>query len=69
MNDGFHQFFHVPQDLPKKHEIPGRSLRSAPVLAKLPLAIGVIDQRMLILVDIERLMTGPEMRLVEQTLQ
>jgi len=39
------------------------------VLAKLPLAIGVIDQRMLILVDIERLMTGPEMRLVEQTLQ
>ena len=33
------------------------------------LAIGSIDDRMLILVDIERLMTGPEMGLVEQTLQ
>jgi purine-binding chemotaxis protein CheW len=33
------------------------------------LAIGSIDQRMLILVDIERLMTSPEMGLVEQTLQ
>ena len=39
LNDGFQQFFHVPQDLPKKHEIPGRSLRSAPVLAKLPLGV------------------------------
>ena len=33
------------------------------------LAIGSIDQRMLILVDIEKLMTGAEMGLVEQTLQ
>ena len=33
------------------------------------LAIGVIDQRMLILVDIEKLMTSAEMGLVEQTLQ
>ena len=33
------------------------------------LAIGVIDQRMLILVDIEKLLTGAEMGLVEQTLQ
>ena len=33
------------------------------------LAIGSIDQRMLILVDIEKLMTSPEMGLVEQTLQ
>ena len=33
------------------------------------LAIGVIDKRMLILVDIEKLMTSPEMGLVEQTLQ
>jgi purine-binding chemotaxis protein CheW len=33
------------------------------------LAIGAIDQRMLILVDIERLMTSAEMGLVEQTLQ
>ena len=33
------------------------------------LAIGSIDRRMLILVDIEKLMTGPEMGLVEQTLQ
>ena len=33
------------------------------------LAIGAIDQRMLILVDIEKLMTSPEMGLVEQTLQ
>ena len=33
------------------------------------LAIGAIDERMLILVDIEKLMTGAEMGLVEQTLQ
>ena len=33
------------------------------------LAIGSIDQRMLILVDIEKLMTSSEMGLVEQTLQ
>jgi purine-binding chemotaxis protein CheW len=33
------------------------------------LAIGAIDQRLLILVDIEKLMTGREMGLVEQTLQ
>ena len=33
------------------------------------LAIGSIDDRMLILVDIERLMTSAEMGLVEQTLQ
>jgi purine-binding chemotaxis protein CheW len=33
------------------------------------LAIGSIDERMLILVDIEKLMTGPEMGLTEQTLQ
>ena len=33
------------------------------------LAIGAIDQRMLILVDIEKLMTSAEMGLVEQTLQ
>ncbi len=33
------------------------------------LAIGAIDQRMLILVDIEKLMTGAEMGLVEHTLQ
>ena len=33
------------------------------------LAIGAIDTRMLILVDIEKLMTGAEMGLVEQTLQ
>ncbi len=33
------------------------------------LAIGAIDQRMLILVDIENLMTSAEMGLVEQTLQ
>ena len=32
------------------------------------LAIGAIDQRMLILVDIEKLMTSAEMGLVEQTL-
>ncbi|MBA3591659.1 chemotaxis protein CheW [Methylibium sp.] len=33
------------------------------------LAIGAIDQRMLILVDIEKLMTGAEMGLIEHTLQ
>ena len=33
------------------------------------LAIGAIDERMLILIDIEKLMTGAEMGLVEQTLQ
>ena len=33
------------------------------------LAIGAIDKRMLILVDIEKLMTSSEMGLVEQTLQ
>ena len=33
------------------------------------LAIGAIEQRMLILVDIEKLMTSAEMDLVEQTLQ
>ena len=33
------------------------------------LAIGSIDQRMLILVDIEKLMSSAEMGLVEQTLQ
>ena len=33
------------------------------------LAISAIDQRMLILVDIEKLMTSAEMGLVEQTLQ
>ena len=33
------------------------------------LAIGAIDDRMLILVDIERLMSSAEMGLVEQTLQ
>ena len=33
------------------------------------LAIGSIDERMLILVDIEKLMSGAEMGLVEQTLQ
>ena len=33
------------------------------------LAIGSIDDRMLILVDIEKLMSGAEMGLVEQTLQ
>jgi purine-binding chemotaxis protein CheW len=33
------------------------------------LAIGAIDQRMLILVDIERLMTSADMGLVEPTLQ
>ena len=33
------------------------------------LAIGAIDDRMLILVDIEKLMSGAEMGLVEQTLQ
>ena len=33
------------------------------------LAIGAIDQRMLILVDIEKLMSGAEMGLVEQKLQ
>ncbi len=33
------------------------------------LAIGSIDKRMLILVDIEKLMTSSEMGLVEQTLQ
>ena len=33
------------------------------------LAIGAIEQRMLILVDIEKLMTSAEMGLVEQTLQ
>ena len=33
------------------------------------LAVGAIDQRMLILVDIEKLMTGAEMGLVAQTLQ
>ena len=33
------------------------------------LAIGAIDQRMLILVDIEKLMSSAEMGLVEQTLQ
>jgi purine-binding chemotaxis protein CheW len=31
------------------------------------LAIGALDQRMLILVDIEKLMTSPEMGLVEET--
>jgi purine-binding chemotaxis protein CheW len=33
------------------------------------LAIGAVQDRMLILVDIEKLMTSPEMGLVEQTLQ
>ena len=33
------------------------------------LAIGAIEQRMLILVDIEKLMTSAEMGLIEQTLQ
>jgi purine-binding chemotaxis protein CheW len=33
------------------------------------LAIGAIDERMLILVDIEKLMSSPEIGLVEQTLQ
>ncbi len=33
------------------------------------LAIGSVAERMLILVDIEKLMTGPEMGLVEHTLQ
>ncbi len=33
------------------------------------LAIGAIEQRMLILVDIEKLMTSPEMGLIEPTLQ
>ena len=33
------------------------------------LAIGSLGERMLILVDIEELMTGPEMGLVEQSLQ
>ena len=33
------------------------------------LAIGAIEQRMLILVDIEKLMTSAEMGMVEQTLQ
>ena len=33
------------------------------------LAIGAVDQRMLILVDIEKLMSSPEMGLVEQSLQ
>ncbi len=33
------------------------------------LAIGAIDERMLILIDIEKLMTSHEMGLVEQTLQ
>lgn len=33
------------------------------------LAIGTVAEHMLILVDIEKLMTGPEMGLVEQTLQ
>ena len=33
------------------------------------LAIGAMDERMLILVDIAKLMTSPEMGLVEQTLQ
>ena len=33
------------------------------------LAIGAIDQRMLILVDIEKLMTSSEMGLIEHTLQ
>ncbi len=33
------------------------------------LAIGSVGQRMLILVDIEKLMAGPEMGLVEQSLQ
>ncbi|MES1161653.1 MAG: chemotaxis protein CheW [Rhizobacter sp.] len=32
------------------------------------LAIGAVDQRMLILVDIEKLMSSPEMGLIEQTL-
>ena len=33
------------------------------------LAIGAVESRMLILVDIEKLMTSPELGLVEQTLQ
>ena len=33
------------------------------------LAIGAMNDRMLILVDIEKLMSGAEMGLVEQTLQ
>jgi purine-binding chemotaxis protein CheW len=33
------------------------------------LAIGTVQERMLILVDIEKLMTSPEMGLVEPTLQ
>ena len=33
------------------------------------LAIGAVQDRMLILVDIEKLMSGAEMGLVEQTLQ
>jgi purine-binding chemotaxis protein CheW len=33
------------------------------------LAIGTVENRMLILIDIEKLMTGAEMGLVEQTLQ
>ena len=33
------------------------------------LAVGAVDDRMLILVNIEELMTGPAMGLAEQTLQ
>ena len=33
------------------------------------LAIGTVNERMLILIDIEKLMTSAEMGLVEQTLQ
>jgi hypothetical protein len=36
LNDGFHQFFHVPEYLPKRHEVPGRSLRSAPHACEAP---------------------------------
>ena len=42
---------------------------SAAIASDHLLAIGAIDQRMLILVDIEKLMTGAEMGLVEPTLQ
>ena len=42
---------------------------SAAIQSKHLLAIGAVDDRMLILVDIEKLMTGPDMGLTEQVLQ
>lgn len=42
---------------------------SAAIASEHLLAIGTVEDRMLILIDIDKLMTGPDMGLVEQSLQ